>query len=72
LNSERIEMRGFLLSVDLRWEDIEEIESEGGILLIYPKRGDTYSRRLKPFPVYLNGNKEEIWEKIESYWKRSS
>lgn len=72
LDSEGIKLRGLLIKRQLRWDEIEEIKRERGVLLFYQRSSLSSSRLKKPFVVYTNGNEEEIWVKIESLWKRSS
>jgi len=72
LDSEGIKLRGLLIKRQLRWDEIEEIKRERGVLLFYQRSSPPSSHLKKPFVVYTNGNEEEIWVKIESLWKRSS
>ena len=72
LTPEEIKVRGLLIKKQLRWDEVEEIEKGKGVLLFYPRNSLSSFRLIKPFYVYTNGNEEEVWRKIESYWKRSS
>ena len=71
LTPEGIKMKGLLIEKRLCWEEVSKIERERGVLLFYPRKNPSFFRPNKPIHIYLNGNEEEIWEKIGSYWKRS-
>lgn len=72
LDSEGIKLRGLLIKRELRWEEVEDIKREKGVILFYQRNSLSSFRLKKPLSVYTNGNEEEIWEKIESLWKRNS
>jgi hypothetical protein len=67
-----IKIKGLFLKKQLRWDDVEEIKKEGDVFLLYPRGSFSSSRLKKPFYLYIEGNEEEVWRKIESYWKKSS
>jgi hypothetical protein len=72
LTTDGVKLRGLFIEKLLRWEEVDKIERERGVVLFYLRRDFSSYRFTKPIHLYLNGNEEEVWRKIERYWKRSS
>lgn len=70
ISPEGVSMRGLLLKGRVRWDEVEEIKREDGVLRL--RLGKSPSPRYaRWFVIYLTDNEEEIWKRIES-WRKNS
>lgn len=71
LTRDGITMKGLFLKEKARWEEVEEIKREKGLLRL--KLGKSSAlRAARWFVIYLTKDEEEIWKRIESWRKNSS
>lgn len=72
LSPEGVEKKGFFISQTLRWDEIKRITKEGKTVRLSPLSTPSYKESFKDILLYLDGNEEEVWQRINLYWRNSS